>query len=172
MFGICAFNSDFSDPRTLPYEYITKDNTVAFALTADSTKIQIGYNDYNAPSSRAYYRIYAFEPSNSTADVTPTSTNANKFILNTDYNYCKLYKKGTVSGNANSTITHNLGYIPQMMAWMETEGIIFPINDSDWFNHGVIGDPSGIQLTTTSIVFKYAGRGANNIHYRIYYDQA
>ena len=171
VFGVCAFNSDFRDPHALPYEYLTQSNTVAFTLGADGTNVQIGYDDYNAPSSRAYYRIYAFEPSNSAAVVAPTSSNANKFILNTDYNYCKLYKKGTVSGNANTNVAHNLGYLPQVLAWSEdSSGLIMPIETSVW-DSSPFGNTNGVGVTTSNVQFKFSGVGYSKIHYRIYYDE-
>ena len=171
IFGVCAFNSDFSDSRALPYEYFTQDNTVAFTIFADGTKIQIGYDDYNQPSSKAYYRIYAFEPSNSSAVVPATSNNANKFILNTDYNYCKLYKKGTVSGNTDTFIGHNLGYLPQVLAWSEdSSGLVIPIESNNW-EDPITNTPTGVAVGTTTIQFKFAGAGLGTIHYRIYYDE-
>lgn len=166
VFGVCSFNSDYSDARTLPFQYFTTDNTIAFTLDADGTNVKLGYGNYADNAPKMYYRIYAFEPSNSKAKIGPTFKYAKSFILNTDYNYCKLHSKGIVNGN--TTITHNLGYIPQVLVWEEkSSGLISPIE------YSILNDPYGvgpqnIKVTDTTIVFT----GYNKVHYRIYYDEA
>ena len=166
VFGVFAFNSDFSDPKTLPFQQITPDNTIAFTLFANSSVVQIGYGNYADHPPTAYYRIYGFEPSDSHSKVGATSKFAQNFLLNTDYNYCKLYKKGIVNGDA--TIAHNLGYIPQVLAWKEDgNGLITPVENivlDDPFSN----NPSWVRVTSSEINFKNTGK----VHYRIYYDEA
>ena len=171
IFGVCAYNSDFSDPRTIPFESITQDNTITFYADSYSNKIRVSYVNYSGSPGKMYYRLYGFEPSTSTAAIAPTNENANKFILNTDYNYCKLCKKGTIDGNSNTTVQHNLGYIPQVLVWRESGGIIQPVENNNW-SDPLGGHPYGIEVTNNAVVFKYSGLGFNKIHYRIYYDEA
>ena len=166
VFGIFAFNSDISDPRTLPFQQVTPDSTIAFTLFANSSVVQIGYGNYTDNPPPAYYYIYAFEPSDSRAKIGATSKSANNFILNTDYNYCKLYKKGIVNGD--TTIAHNLGYIPQVLAWREdNNGLITPIEDI-MLDDPFANTPSWVRVTDSEVSFKNTGK----THYRIYYDEA
>lgn len=159
VFGVCATQSDFSDSRSIPFQVQTPDGYISFSVLADSTNIRISFGSYNM-ANRMYYRIYAFEPTDSHAKVGGTSKNAKQFILNTDYNYCKLYKAGITTGA--TTLKHNLGYLPQVMAWRKSGSSIIPIetaSESDTTQNVVV--------KTDSVVFPSA-----DIHYRIYYDEA
>ena len=166
VFGFFAFNSDMSDPRTLPFQQITTDNTIAFTLFANSSVVQIGYGNYADNPPPAYYCIYAFEPSDSRSKVGATIKYAKDFVLNTDYNYCKLYEKGIVNGDV--TITHNLGYNPQVLAWREdSNGLVSPI-ESILRDDPFTNNPSWVRVTNSEVNFKNTGK----VHYRIYYDEA
>lgn len=171
IFGVCAFNADFSDPRSIPYNNQTSTDFVAFDADASSTDVKVSFNTSNGVPAKAYYRIYGFEPSDVTASIAGTSGNATKFILNTDYNYCKLYQKGVINASNVTTITHNFGYLPQVMAWGESGGKIFSANLADWYS-GDIGDTYGVKVTPTEVVLKFANIGLDRVHYRIYYDEA
>ena len=166
VFGILSFNSDFTNTRTIPFSLstIAASSTSSCSLDADSTQISLSYLDEPGRfSTTVRYRIYGFEPSNSREKVGATNKYAKNFILNTDYNYCKLYKKGVA--NSGETITHNLGYIPQTLAWKETtfygDPIISPIDDSTL---------STSEVTINSQKVKFNVPDATKIHYRIYYD--
>ena len=171
IFGVCATTSDFSDPRTIPYENITQNNSIWFYAKASSSNLYLEHVNFSDQNSKMYYRIYAFEPSSSTADIEPTSENASKFVLNTDYNYCKLFSKGELNGNG--TVTHNLGYVPQVLAWYEVNlspndatKVVIPIDMSQPVNP--YDTPMDTKVTTSNVVFQgYPGK----IHYRIYYDE-
>ena len=174
VFGVCAFNSNFSDARSMPFSEITRDNTIAFTLDADSTNVKIGYGNYADNPPKMYYRVYAFEPSNSSAVIAPTNDKANTFVLNTDYNYCKLFQKGTVSGTGSHTINHGLGYVPQVLAWRQTNsGLISPIEESVPYDP-YSNMPNYIAVTNSSVLFNLPTNYSNisTVHYRIYYDEA
>ena len=164
VFGICSFNSDYSDARSIPYQKQTQDELIDFQIFATTSDVQITYVNYADNPPKMYYRIYAFEPADSHAKIGATSKYAKQFILNTDYNYCKLWKKGISVGN--ETITHNFGYLPQVMAWQEANGGITPLE------YSLLNDPWGntptyAKITTTTVEFTNLGR----LHYRIYYDE-
>ena len=165
VFGVCSFNSDFSDPRTIPYNYQLQSDYVTFSATADGTNINLSFNTANGSPGAIYYRIYAFEPSNSAATIAPTNNHASQFILNTDYNYCKLCKKGII--DSDGSVSHNLGYIPQVLAWSESGGVITPIDESTP-SDPITNQPTQVIVTTSSITFQNIGKA----HYRIYYDEA
>ena len=162
IFGVCAFNSDFSDARGVPYQALTASNSVQFTAAANATNVRVSYINGSGSPSKIYYRLYGFEPSGSTATVPATSTAANQFILNTDYNYCKLLSKGTAGPTA--TVNHNLGYIPQVLVWRQANSWVEPVNESDY--------TSSVIVTNQSLIFNYPNLGIDNFHYRIYYDEA
>ena len=76
IFGICSFNSDFTDCRSIPYLYQTQATTVSFEAKANGSNIVVEHLDFDSPSRPMYYRLYAFEPSDSHANVPATSNNA------------------------------------------------------------------------------------------------
>lgn len=156
VFGVCAFNSDFSDPRISPFLQWTNPGQIQFQFNATNTDIIMNYANSQSPNQKLYYRFYAFEPSNSSAAIPSTSNLANKFVLNTDYNYCKLFKKGIANGN--TTIQHNLGYIPFVLAWFEPFTAPWWRSDKDDY----------ITVTNSTVVI----HTTSTIHYRIYYDEA
>ena len=162
LFGVCAFNSDFSDARGVPYQMQTMSDSVQFTASANGTNVRVSYINYSGSPSQIYYRLYGFEPSNSSATVPATSGNASQFVLNTDYNYCKLFQKGTAS--VNSTVNHNLGYIPQVLVWQVANGWTSPVAISD--------DNASVIITDQSLIFNFPYLGVDSFHYRIYYDEA
>lgn len=173
VFGVCAFNSDFSDARAIPYEQLTQTDSITFDAPANSSVIRMAYTNTAGTPNKIYYRLYAFEPSDSRAKVGATSKYAKDFILNTDYNYCKLFKAGTVSGASDTTISHNLGYIPQVLVWSETSnGWVSPIERADWGNIQGTESVNGVMVTTTEVQFKASLYQFDKIHYRIYFDEA
>ena len=170
LFGVCAFNSDFSDPRPIPYEELPGKN---LSVSADGTKVYLSYVNQDGTPNKIYYRLYGLEPTNSTADVAYTSGNAENFILNTDYNYCKLQSKGIINNPSSATITHNLGYIPQALFWRVYQGKISPITYLDPVNSST--SSSNIRMRANSVDINYPSTAtlpAEKIHYRIYYDEA
>lgn len=177
IFGVCAFNEDFSDPRTIPFEQITQSNTIQFTAQANSNELRLSYLNYSGSPAKIYYRIYAFEPTDVYAKVGQTSNHASKLILNTDYNYCKLFKKGIVV--SDTVIKHDFGYVPQVLAWKE-------VND---YSHGLMIEPSeeslkynepgggnfGITVNSSNVTIHDLASMQGfiqKVHYRIYYDEA
>ena len=87
-----------------------------------------------------------------------TSGKANTFVINTDYNYCKLFKKGYTESDL--TIKHNFGYIPLVLAW-DAYGAPLWLYDSN---------TDHIEVTSSNVVIKCSPD--SRVHYRIYYDKA
>lgn len=153
---VCSFNSDFSSQMTNPFLQFTDDGIVQIQFAVSDGVIYLqSYRNEPSPNQRMYYRIYAFEPSNSTGTVPSTSDVAKEFIVNTDYNYCKLYQKGVA--NSDKTITHNLGYIPLVMAWS---------GGTEVWRAELDGDHVAVTSSTVKI------KTSIPVHYRIYYDEA
>lgn len=170
VFGVWSTSEDFSDTRT--FGFVPESTLPYCTIQADATNITI-YNYYTSP---VYVRIYAFEPSTSTADIGRTSQNASTFVFNTDYNYSKLFAKGTLT--AGRSVNHNLGYLPQVMAWEEYNNTgghyIQPYSYSNALLGSLSGTNYGTGLTLTNSNLNYIGSGSYLpvIHYRIYYDEA
>lgn len=172
-FGVWSTDSNFSSTNTISgldssgeHGYVPQ---LSVSLVANSTKLVLesAGNTNNAP---IYYRIYALEPNGSHADAPATSSNANKFVLNTDYNYTKLFTAGefTASGQVYN---HNLGYVPQVLAWLR-----YPNNGDPQIEFlSFASEFTGImtKVTTSQLI---AGNFWLNlidrIYWRIYYDQA
>ncbi len=164
VFGIFSYNEDFSDSYSMPYSYVTRDNTINVNLTANNSTVFLSYINYSGSPAKIYYRVFAFEPSDSRAKVGATSKYAKQFILNTDYNYCKLKEKGVVDALSPVTIKHDLGYIPQVLVWNESAGSAFPVQTSTPYSSGA---PQA-RVTKDALYIYNMERG----HYRIYYDEA
>lgn len=92
-------------------------------LYSDSTNITIFNNNNQGSPITVYWRIYGFMPSTVSEEAGWTASAADDFVVNTEYNYSKLYMSGVTgfSGTSGSTVTvnHGLGYRPQVLVWSE-----------------------------------------------------
>ncbi len=167
VFATLSYTEDFSDTKMS--STIAEDGTTII-LQAYSDGVTIQYKNPNNPNQKLYYRIYGFEPSNSTASVGKTQKDAKQFILNTDYNYCKLYKKGIATSNI--IIPHNLGYVPLVLAWQENKwnnpapGIVTPC----WFSGAEDSNIASVSVTSSEVQISGIPTNAK-VHYRIYYEE-
>lgn len=136
--------------------------------TATSTNINVAISDFSFSGKTWYYRVLCFAPSDSTAKVAAPTTN-DLFIINTDYNYSKLLSSGIA--NENTTVYYNLGYEPQVMWWMEVDGVIRTPN-----NYGFMytqTDNATPELYTDRVYFPVSlmSGTTKRFHYRIYIDE-
>ena len=116
-------------------------------------------------------------PDDATQNVAHTSTLANNFLLNTDYNYRKLKASGTFTAGGQ-TYTHNLGYIPQVMAWVkykDIEGLesysrnVAPLVTASYYTDYLFEvTPTTIGLSTATFPFLLIEK----VIWRVYYDEA
>lgn len=187
--GVWSKYADFSEPHsftTSEIDYSTNTYAIDSILcTSDESNIDL-YQSSGPISSPTpfdfYVRLIGFEPSGSHKNLPKTSQNANKFILNTDYNYLKLYKAGVenvvLSGGIYQPITleHNLGHHAQGLFWAESGGSgwieIRNISQANLAN--IYTDKAGVESYTDKfIVYPPSANGlTKKIHYRIYYDAA
>lgn len=142
-------------------------------VRSSATDVTIDTVDIAGDSKTAYYRIFGFEPSNSTADVAPLANSGDNFVIDSGYNYMKLYSSDTVVlGTAASvTVTHNLGYIPKVFAWfMDISNEVTPIIKG--FDEFSFSSDVTMVVTTTNIIFSRSGTlNIPAIYYRIYLDE-
>lgn len=178
-FGVWSTNSNFESSNTLgavEYGGVGSEVELGVACRANDSKILLESHGNGNDSTTIYYRLYAFAQNNDNTNIGATSKWAKTFVLNTDYNYLKLYANGEFNEN-NLSYTHNLGYIPQVMAWRkyinvpgfpEISEMIEPIA-SYYMND----DAPGIKLTPTTISTSgISGSMFDKIIWRIYYDKA
>lgn len=166
-------------------DFVTDFVGVKASRANGTTKIMVDH--YFTSVHNYYVRIYGFMPTDVELSADITSTRAQGLISSSDYNYRKLVLAGvepytidttSQTGQASTvTINHNLGYLPQVMAWLETsymnEREIIPFGFSQ---RGSSLAPFGnITLTNSSVVITpLAGQWGDTFraHYRIYYDEA
>ena len=191
--GVWSKYADFSEPHNFSgvsgIVDPSSNSYVVDTVSCASDDNKIALTQFSGPiSSQIHYdfyvRLMGFEPSGSHKNLPKTSQNANKFILNTDYNYLKLYKAGAEdvvdSGGMYQPITiqHDLGYHAQALFWVESFGLndfheILPLNSVEMAN--IYVDKRGVESYTDKfIVYPPSGvyGTSHKIQYRIYYDPA
>lgn len=172
--GCWSMTSDFSTS----YEFYSGDfpsgNPGYFfahevQLQANSTNVILPTLDIAGGSKTAYYRIFGFEPSDSTADIASPITSSDNFVLNTDYNYMKLYTSGVANPGtaATYTIVHGLGYKPQVRAWYTVAGISKPTTQA---GDAFAGRICVVPTDTSIIVLNPNGDNITRFDYRMYFD--
>lgn len=153
-----SFNLSYDEMWTLSPIQLS----VAFRTSVD--KLHVGGFNLRSSTQTVYWKVLYFMPSNVDAQADFTQQNLDSFNINTDYNYTKLLQAGVHSGSTG-TITHSLGYYPQVEAWWD---------DGMFMNSAMAyhGDLPRTELTTSSLVFK-AGVATTPTawHYRIYADE-
>lgn len=173
-FGVWSTDQDFTTVNTLGVSDSGSEPGYTPRLGVDceaySDKIRLLASGNGSDTATIYYRLYALEPPNSSASIATTSGLADKFILNTDYNYRKLKAEGEFTQDGQE-YTHGLGYIPQVMAWAwfdtgSKQGI-YPIMSASNFTDFKITVTSDkiIAGDITNIITK-------KVYWRVYYDEA
>jgi hypothetical protein len=151
------------------YEESSTNTVAGYGVLAnsdtDSVNIIIGNN--NAGAGTIYYRVYYFMPYDADVDVLATASGLGNFVINTDYNYSKVFLEGRTTANPQ-TITHNLGYYPQIEAWNIRSGVYRHVMYGESYG-GTVYDMS-ITVTTTTAVFTSATAN-DRFYYRIYADE-
>lgn len=146
--------------------------TVNTSVEANATNVTFAnQNNVNSPVT-LYFRIYCLEPSDVNLDAPSTNMGVDNFMLNSGLNYTKLFLAGvttatTASGTYTPVVIHNLGYKPQVMAWVEELGIARPLA----FSQPVSGN--SISVSSVSLGIRYIAYGTNpmRVHYRVYVDE-
>lgn len=165
IFGVCSPNENFSNSYSLPLNF--QSSPFECDLYADTEAVYLDFMP-TEETPKIYYRVYAFMPSDVNNSAPATSGYGKNFVLNTDYNYCKLFSAGVVNTLDDPvTIHHGLGYIPQIMLWdivyepfSQVPAYIAPLEyNSPTYN---------ILITDQDVTFS----AQHHTYYRIYYDEA
>lgn len=195
VFGVWSTTPDFTVCQPFIQGGIMSARTFDFVIDSVSLHVfaingapQIQLDNFFTSVHNYYVRIYGFMPTDQDFPASVTSIQAQKMILSSDFNYRKLALAGVMpftvdmmTGQASSvTINHNLGYLPQIMAWLETSDSNSPVDKDitpfEFSQRGSNVAPYGnITLNNNSVIITpLAGQWGNihKIHYRIYHDEA
>lgn len=120
------------------------------------------------------YRVVFFAEQNQ-GSITPITDNQ---ILryNSGFNYLKISQQGSFTEESPYSITHNLGYVPVVRAWISSsdpsyygwQGAANSILSYDWATSG----ESNIEVTSTTLNFdnNFNSSAPVTTYYRIYLD--
>lgn len=144
-------------------------------VSADANNIVILPINVSGSSTIVYYRIYALEPSDSSANISSTASSGDSFVFNLGYNFTKLFKDGLITGVTHPgtyVVRHGLGYPPQVLSWStDITGTLYPIDYTSWG----FGDVSNLAVAvdSTNVTFTSGSTSLiTRIDYRIYADTA
>lgn len=188
--GSWSTSSDFSvnydyGTGTIPSSNLTFPFNLCLYIVADATNIYIVPSNITGSAQTVYCRIFAFEPSDSNADVPHTASSGSTFIFNSDNNYTKLYLDDALTGVTSSytnTIVHGLGIVPQVNTWVTSsfvilgasfvflENVTYPLYETSISS----GSPENVSVavSTSSVTFTTgASSAATRIDYRLYVDE-
>lgn len=134
-------------------------------MYANATNLVVNGINMNSGSATVYYRVYFLMPSNVNVQALPTQSSLDTFNLNTDYNYTKLLLAG-VHNSGSGSVSHNLGYYPQVEVWKEADGFARPVIDYTF------GDNPYSTVSTSSVSFvPGVFETPERWHYRIYAEE-
>lgn len=162
----------------LPINY--SSNSGAGTLTATASKFSISLNDYNGGlPSTIKIRVFAFAPNTYTGNITPPTAISN-FMINSTMAYDELLAKGSQAllnqNSLQNIYTHNLGYIPRVMLWIEAvdyQNVTFikPIDPASIIGMSYYTSYEYAVISTTQLQYMRYSPSINTsetLHYRIY----
>ncbi len=147
-----------------------------FNVYSDAQNVTLDVYFYEKANQTAKIRIWGVFNSTSTATAPATrNQSANKFVLNSKYNYFKLLKDGIadVSGG-DVAVPHNLGYKPIVELWAD-----FEYDDNGWtyYNRPDCFDANdsygqAVKVTASQLILRNGGYifKVKRFYYRIYVD--
>lgn len=172
--GTWSLTSDFTVSYDMGNPLYADTDDVIVSCHSTSTQYRVIINNNSASSKTVYWRIYGVTDEDTTSEYEATSSTADDFIFNTDYNYTKLYMTGDADiSSATVNVSHNLGYRPQVDVWYEAASI--PGEYLHWslgFSDD-LGLYNTVRITTTTLDFvkgTFPGQ-PTKYKYRIYLDE-
>lgn len=143
-------------------------NFVQNSAQTDATNLYMFALNLTGSTVTVYYRVIFFAPTDLDPDVGNTQSGLDNFVLNTDYNYTKIFQEGVTSG-ASATIPHGLGYYPQVEAWYirASDGRCVHLVS----NNVVANDVPRATITENELILTNGSfTSASRWHYKIYAD--
>lgn len=162
--------SDFAvtyDENTGPFPSGNPGYMFSLQVSSEATATNVILRGNGIITITIYYRIIAFEPNDSATTVAPTSSTSDNFLLNTDYNYTKLYlyDNVTLAAGASTSIAHNFGYLPQVLSWAVLSGTSYSGVYISYSNQNIMRE-----ITTTNLNITNNLTATAKVYYRIYID--
>lgn len=169
-----SLDSDFSTSKDAGFPQYADFSLPYLEVTSDYTNINITPMNLTGSTITQYWRAFGFMPPDVNEVSGFTASEADSFVINTEYNYSKLFLTAKVDlSSGNVSVPHNLGYRPQIEIWGQSS-----FDPSILMNerYGVTStDPfiNRIVVTNTSIEFlKGTQPGLQTVYYyRIYTDE-
>ena len=167
--GSWSFDQNFENTYEFGWSILLDPNISQVACSADSNDLIFTTSDVHAGKT-IFYKIFGFPPTTYTGDFLSFSGDLMGFNFNSDLNYLKMIKEGSVSvaNNSQVVISHNLGYKPFIFVWQNIAGRISRFNSSPIKFEGV-------NITDSSVIFKnpFEVNSGKDItyYYRIYIDE-
>lgn len=145
-------------------------------LEVSSTPTLLRVSPYNTTSGSVtfYWRVYGFMPPNVNEVAPFTASQSDDFVMNTDYNYTKLFSAGIANlTSGNVSIDHNLGYRPQVEIWAESAFDAAILMKENFGSVSTDSFVNRISVNNTSLQFiKGSFTGLQTVYYyRIYADE-
>lgn len=139
---------------------------IAPEVSANSTNAIVSAQNVTGSPITVYYRVFGFEPSDVNLDAPFTSSVADNYVLNTDFNYTKLYRADVAT--SSTVISHGLGHRTQVSMWEEKSGTIRKRNEN---RNGSSGEfYTTVSTSAVTIAFDAFATPGTKAHYRIYLD--
>lgn len=153
-------------------------NKIDFWVESDATNVYVHCTALENNAKTATYRLWAFAPANSAGRAT-TPSQSNLFYLDSDSNYSKLVKAGVwdiQSGDRKTIYNHNLGYIPEVMVWLETSDGKIRDGQSVFSGKTEYWPIQYMQIDENNLYAEFSSNTQgmvtfSKVHYRIYGDQ-
>lgn len=144
-------------------------NAATVTMSTDATNVNFDVLNLTQSSITVYYRVIFYAKPNENVTTPASASELDSFALSTDYNNPKIFLQGSAA--PNDTVTHGLGYLPQMDLWYRTTtGVIFRFKDATLFNSP---DRPRAQISTSSLQLYDSDFGyrVQEWYYRIYVDE-
>lgn len=162
-----SYDASFSAPSDPLQPYM--------GIQSTPTNIRFIPNNNSGSTVTFYWRVYGYMPPDVNAIAPFTATDADEFALSSDYNYTKIYLTNTLSWSSGTThtISHNLGYRPQVEVWFEQE------LNADLLTRWYLGEDNSytafdrVHVTNSAVIFNFnsvGGVAGRKWYYRIYVD--
>lgn len=167
--GSWSFDQNFENTYEFGWFTFYIPNIPQVACSADSSDLIFTTSEAHAGKT-IFYKIFGFPPATYTGDFLSFNGDISGLNFNSDLNYLKLEKEGSVfvTSNGQAIINHDLGYKPFVFVWQDIGGRISRFSDSSI-------EFEGANITDSSVIFKNSAQVNSGkditYHYRIYIDE-
>ena len=140
------------------------------AIFSDNSNVYVSVNNNTASAVTLYFNIYGYAPSTIPAStlVTFTANDSDPYLINTETNMTKLFidnATAIIPDTGSVTIPHNLGYLPQVIAWSQNQTTGRTTNITT-----IIDVLNSATISNTNLIFRNNSFNNQRYFYRIYAD--